>query len=134
MIGLKKFSLIFVILLASLSECGVFQNNGVLRMESSVIECEEFNSEGKCYFNNLVLIAVRAKLAHLDSAKVNIEVEEKLVLDNASVGVLTIKKAKKVHISNSTIATLILADSVADPVLLNCAIKKIIDNRKKTNL
>ena len=136
MIGLKKFSLIFVILVANLSEgsvfrCRVFRNSGVLKMESSVIESEDFNSEGKCYFNNSVLIAVKAKLAHLDAKeKVCFEVEEELILDNASVGVLTIKKAKKVLISNSTIATLILADGVADPVLANCTIKKMIDNRK----
>ena len=136
MIRLKKFSLIFVILVASLSECSafrnkIFRNSGVLRMESSVIESEEFDSEGKCYFNNSVLIAVRAKLAHLDAINgVDIAVEEELILDNASVGVLTIKKAKKVLISNSTIATLILADGVADPVLANCTIKKMIDNRK----
>ena len=135
-----NISLIFVILLASISGYSVSGSNVIriinctsdsYRLENTVIESENFNTEGKCYFNNSVLIAVRAKLAHLDAKeKVCFEVEEELILDNASVGVLTIKKAKKVLISNSTIATLILADGVADPVLANCTIKKMIDNRK----
>lgn len=121
----KKYSLLFFMLCASLIECGLF------RMNNSVFKTKIFTSEGKCYLNNSTFIAERATFAHLEAQdKVYVEIEEELELDNALVGTLIIRKAKKIHINNSIIDIIVLEDNAADPILHNCDVRDIIDKRK----